>query len=62
MSAAAVPGIDQMAGRLQRFVRAAVMPPLMMISLLALLAASSLVPGGRHVPQAPARPHTGCRK
>jgi hypothetical protein len=42
-----MPGTEQVPGRLQRLLRAAVMPPPMMISLLALLAASWLTPSGQ---------------
>ena len=42
----AMPGTEQVPGRLQRFLRPAMMLPLTVISLVALLAASWLIPSG----------------
>jgi len=46
----AMPGTEQAPGRLQRLVRRAVTLPLMVISLVALLAASWLIPSSQACP------------
>ncbi len=48
-----MPGTEQVPGRLQRFLRPAIMLPLMVISLAALLAASWLLPSREGCPAGP---------
>ena len=46
----AMPGTEQMPSRLQRFLRPALMLPLMLVSLVAVLAGGWLIPSGQACP------------
>ena len=49
----AMPGTEQIPGRLQRLLRPALMLPVMVISLVAILAAGWLIPSGQACPAGP---------
>jgi len=58
----AIPGTEQVAGRLPRLVRRAVILPLVVISWVTVLAAGGLIPSRQTCPSAPTRQPLACHQ